>query len=121
MSSPLDVVARAYRAISARDLEGFLACYWPDYRSEQPLHPADSFVGIEPVRQRWQRNLDRMPDLRAEIVGGITAGDDAWVEFRWSGTRTGGQPWEVRGVAIYTVRDDRIASVRLYLDQVAPS
>jgi hypothetical protein len=35
-----------------------------------------------------------------------------------AGERTDGQPFDMRGVAIFELRDDRIAAARLYMEPV---
>jgi hypothetical protein len=44
---------RLTAAQNAHDLDGMLACFHEDYRSEQPLFPARTFQGIEQVRTNW--------------------------------------------------------------------
>jgi hypothetical protein len=48
-----DVIERLRDAQNAHDLDGFVACFDPRYRSEQPVHPDRAFVGSEQVRRNW--------------------------------------------------------------------
>jgi len=41
-----------------------------------------------------------------------------WTEWRWSGTRSDGQAFEMRGVTLFEVTDDQIAAGRLYMEDV---
>jgi hypothetical protein len=39
------VINRLVTAIKDRNIQSFVACFAPDYRSERPLHPADTLHG----------------------------------------------------------------------------
>lgn len=43
MADPRAVIDRLTAAQNARDLQGMLACFHEDYRSEQPIYPARTF------------------------------------------------------------------------------
>jgi SnoaL-like domain len=45
------VTERLLEALNAHDLEGQLACFHEDYRSEQPAHPERAFSGREQARE----------------------------------------------------------------------
>ena len=45
-------------------------------------------------------------------------GDTVWSEWIWSGTRTDGLPFEVRGVTLFQIKDDLISAGSLYLEDV---
>ena len=103
---------------NAHDLEGMLACFHDDYRSEQPLFPARTFQGIDQVRANWSALLDGIPDFHANTLRSAVDGDSVFVEIHWTGTKKDGTPLEERGVLILGIRDDRIAWGRLYVDDV---
>jgi ketosteroid isomerase-like protein len=109
---------RLTAAQDAHDLEGMLACFHEDYRSEQPLFPARTFQGVDQVRANWSALLGSIPDFHAEILRSAVDGDTVFVEIRWTGTKADGMPFEERGVLIMGVREDRIAWGRLYADEV---
>jgi ketosteroid isomerase-like protein len=109
---------RVTAAQNAQDLEGMLACFHEDYRSEQPLFPARSFQGIDQVRANWSALLASIPDFHGEIVRSAVDGDTVFAEIRWTGTKADGTPLDERGVTIMGVRDDRISWGRLYVDEV---
>jgi ketosteroid isomerase-like protein len=110
---------RLTAAQNAHDLEGMLACFHEDYRSEQPLFPARTFRGIAQVRANWSAMLEGIPDFHAEILASAVDGDTVFVEIHWTGTKAAdGTPLQERGVLILGVRDDRIAWGRLYVDEV---
>jgi ketosteroid isomerase-like protein len=95
-----------------------LACFYEDYRSEQPLFPARTFQGIDQVRANWSALLEGIADFRAETLRSAVDGDTVFAEIHWTGTKADGEPFEERGVLIAGVRDDRLAWGRLYVDEV---
>jgi len=114
------VLDRLTAAQNEHDLEGMLACFHDDYRSEQPLFPSRSFQGIDQVRANWSALLAAIPDFRAEVLRSAADGDTVFLEVRWTGTKADGTPLEERGVLIAGVRDDRISWGRLYIDELQP-
>jgi ketosteroid isomerase-like protein len=111
------VSERLLEAINAHDLEGQLACFNEDYRSEQPAHPARAFSGREQVRENWSKLYESIPDFRAELLRLAVAGEAEWGEWIWRGTKEDGTPLEERGVTIMGIRDGQIAWGRLYLEE----
>jgi ketosteroid isomerase-like protein len=109
---------RLTAAQNAHDLEGMLACFDEDYRSEQPLFPVRNFQGIAQVRANWSALLEGIPDFHAETLRSAVAGDTVFAEIHWTGTKVDGTPFEERGVLIAGIRDDRITWGRLYVDEV---
>lgn len=120
MGDPRALLDRLTAAQNAHDLEGMLACFHEDYRSEQPQFPARTFQGIDQVRANWSALLDAMPDFHAEVLRSAIDGDLVFAEVYWQATKINGTPLEERGVVIMGIRDDRIAWGRLYVDEVEP-
>ena len=118
MGDPRALMDRLTAAQNAHDLDGMLACFAEDYRSEQPLFPARNFDGIDQVRANWSALLEGIPDFRAEIVRSAVEGDTLFVEIHWTGTKADGTPFDERGVLIMGIENDRIAWGRLYADEV---
>ena len=113
-----DVLERLRDAQNRHDLDAFLDCFDPAYRSEQPVHPDRAFTGREQVRRNWAAVFDGMPDFQAELLGSAQAGDARWAEWHWHGTRADGTRLEIRGVTILGIQHDRIVWGRLYLEDV---
>lgn len=113
------LLERLTAAQNTHDLEGMLACFHENYRSEQPLFPSRTFSGIAQVRANWSALLEAIPDFRAEILRSALAEDIVFAEIHWTGTKADGAPLEERGVLIAGIRDDRIAWGRLYVGEVA--
>ncbi len=112
------VLERLFRALNEHDLEGLVACFADDYVNETPVHPLRGFTGNEQVRHNWTQIFAGAPDLRAELPRQIVDGDTTWTEWEMSGTRVDGIPFLMRGVVIFRIADDEIASARFYLEPV---
>jgi ketosteroid isomerase-like protein len=114
-----DVLHRLRAAINARDLEGFVACFADDYRSNQPAHPTRSFVGASQVRENWASVFAGISDLTAELLSEATTDDGVVIgEWFWHGAHLDGQPFAMRGVTVLGVERGRIGWGRLYMESV---
>ncbi len=113
----LAMVERLREAINRHDLEAFVACFAPDYHSEQPAHPNRIFTGSAQVRMNWAAFFAGVPDLQAEVVRTTAEGETVWVEWHWRGSRRDQSPLDMRGVTLFAVRDDRIVWGRLYMEE----
>jgi hypothetical protein len=114
----LELLERLHDAQNRHDLDAFVACFDPQYSSEQPVHPDRAFVGSGQVRKNWGAIFEGVPDFRAELLRSACVGAVCWAEWHWEGTRADGTRLDQRGVTIFGVRDDRIAWGRLYLEDV---
>lgn len=115
---PLATLERLVAAQNAHDLAAFVACFQPDYQSEQPAHPARAFKGSEQVRKNWSAIFAGVPDFRSDLLRSAVDGDTAWAEMHWTGTKVDGTPFDQMGIIVFGVREDRIAWGRLYFDEV---
>ena len=107
------IAERLEAATNAHDIDAFVALFAPDYDSRQPAHPDRAFTGSEQVRKNWTAVFAGVPDIRSELISATTDGDTLWSEWRWTGTNL-----DVAGVIIFGIRDDLIASARLYMEDV---
>ena len=108
-------------AMNSHDLDAFVGCFAPDYRSEQPAHPSRAFEGSDKVRENWASVFAGVPDFNAELMVSSTTDDGIEIgEWRWSGTHTDGSPFAMRGVTVMGIEGERIAWARLYMDTVEP-
>jgi hypothetical protein len=113
------IVAAVAAAMNAHDLDAMVALFAPDYRSEQPLHPARGFDGREQVRTNYGVLFGEIPDFRADVLRHATIGDEVWSEWRMHGTKSAdGSPFEYRGMSVWGVREGLIAWARLYFEPV---
>ena len=114
-----DTVARLVDAVNRHDPESMAACFAPEYRSDQPAHPNRGFGGRDQVATNWQAMFAGVPDLTAEVVTETSDGPTSWVEMAWSGHRSDGSAFAMRGVTIMGTREDGlIAWARLYMEPV---
>lgn len=113
-----DVVQRMATLMNEHDLAGVAALVHEDYRSEQPAHPGRAFVGRAQMEANWKAMFDGIPDFHAELVRSAQDGETTWAEWHWTGSRSDGEPFEMRGVTLFEVRQDRIVAGRLYLEDV---
>ena len=109
---------RLVAAQNAPDIDAFVACFVPDYSSEQPAHPDRAFLGSEQVRKNWSAMFAGVPDFHAALLDSASHGSTAWGEFEWRGTKSDGSALHSRGVIIGTVLDGRLAAARLYMEDV---
>ncbi len=112
------LIERLLAAVNAHDLDAAAGVFHPDYRSEQPAHPARAFVGRGQMRANWDAMFTGIPDFRAEILRSVDDGDRAWIEWQWSGTRVDGRRFAMSGVTIFRVDGEHIVAGRLYLEEV---
>ena len=117
-ADPEAVLRRLHAALNAHDLAAFVACFAPDYVSEQPVHPDRQFRGRDQVERNWAAMFAGLPDFHAELVHSAYVGDVVWAEWRWTGRRADGTRLDARGVTLFGVRDGRLAWGRLYMEDV---
>ena len=113
-----EVIDRLVVAVNAHDLDAVAGLIHEDYRSEQPAHPGRAFAGRAQMLANWEAMFAGIPDFCAEICRSVQDGDTTWTEWRWSGTRSDGQAFEMRGVTLFEVTDGQIVAGRLYLEDV---
>jgi len=107
------VVERMNDALNRHDLDAFLDCFDPGYRSEQPAHPNRGFGGKEQVQKNWSAIFERFPDFEADLLRHASEGGTAWSEWCWRATGL-----NMAGVVLMGVEDDRMVWARLYMEPV---
>jgi limonene-1,2-epoxide hydrolase len=112
------VIDRLVLAMNAHDLDAAAGLIHEDYRSEQPVHPGRAFVGRAQMRANWEAMFAGIPDFHAEMCRSVEDGDTTWTEWRWSGSRSDGQAFEVRGITLFEISHDQIVAGRLYMEDV---
>jgi ketosteroid isomerase-like protein len=113
-----DVIGQLVDAMNKHDLDAAASLMHQDYRSEQPAYPSLAFVGRAQMRANWEAMFAGIPDFQAELCRSATDGDTTWTEWHWSGTRSDGQPFEMRGVTLFEIRDGQVVAGRLYMEDV---
>ena len=114
----LEVIRQMVERTNAHDLEGMAALMHQDYRSEQPFHPARGFGGRAQMKANWGAILTGVPDLRAEVPASVQDGDVVWSEWHWWGTTEQGEPFDLRAITQFTVRDGLVVRGRLFAELV---
>ena len=113
-----DVIERLVAAMNAHDLVATGGFIHENYRSEQPAHPNRAFVGRAQMLANWESMFAGIPDFHAEIRRSVEDGDTVWSEWHWSGTRSDGQAFDMRGVTLFQIVGDQVAAGRLYMEDV---
>ena len=117
-TQPLEVLDRLLAAINAHELEAMVSCFAEDYTNETPVHPPRGFRGQEQVRTNWSQIFAAVPNIEARVVRSCVDGETLWTEWEMAGDRVDGSPFLMRGVVIFGVAGDTIASARFYLEPV---
>jgi ketosteroid isomerase-like protein len=108
---------RLLAALNEHDLDAMIALFHADYDSRQPVHEAAAFVGRAQVRANWAAMFAGVPDFHAELIRSVEDGDTTWCEWRWTGMRTDGHPFDHRGVTLFDVRGGVITAGTLYMQE----
>jgi len=116
--SPKLVFERMIQTLNRHDLDAMVACFAPDFRSEQPLHPERDFSGQEGVRKNWSFFFTTVPDIQVDILNEVEEGDTVWAELYYHGIQTDGKRFSVRGVTLLGIQADQIIWGRLYIEPV---
>jgi hypothetical protein len=82
------------------------------------VHPPRGFGGQEQVRANWSQIFAAVPDIHARVVRTSIDGNTLWTEWDIAGNRADGLPFLMRGVVIFGLAGDTIASARFYLEPV---
>jgi len=117
-SSPKSVFERMIRAANRHDLDAMVACFAPDFRSEQPLHPERDFTGQAGVRKNWSFFFTTVPDIQVDILNEVEEGDTVWAELHYHGMQIDGKQFNVKGVTLTGKQADQIMWARLYIEPV---
>ena len=121
MHEPAAVIERLVRATNDHDLDAIAACFAAEYVNETPAHPQRGFHGRSQVRANWANIFEFVPDVTARVLRSAVDHHSVWTEWEMHGTRADGNVHLMRGVIIFVVDDDVIASARFYLEPVDES
>ena len=116
--SPKLVFERMIQTLNRHDLDAMVACFAPDFRSEQPLHPERDFSGQEGVRKNWSFFFTTVPDIQVDILNEVEEGDTVWAELYYHGIQTDGKRFSIKGVTLQGIQDGQICWARLYIEPV---
>ena len=117
-SFPKSVFERMIQAANRHDLDAMGACFAPDFRSQQPLHPERDFTGQTGVRKNWSFFFTTVPDIQVDILNEVKEGDTVWAELHYHGMQSDGKKFNVKGVTLTGIQADQIIWARLYIEPV---
>jgi ketosteroid isomerase-like protein len=110
------VIDRFNEAINRHDPDTVASLLTDDTVFEDTSPPPDGrrVEGKAAVAAFWQDWFARNPDARFEAEEIIVSGDRAVVRWVYRKSRDG-QPWHLRGVDVFTVRDGKVAAKLAYV------
>jgi ketosteroid isomerase-like protein len=113
-SENVDAVRRAFEAFERRDNEATLAAYDPDVEIEAHID-GQVYRGLDGVQEFFRDWLATWDELHSEVEEFIDLGDDviAMMHVRARG-RHSGAPVGRREAHLWTVRDGRLARLRVF-------
>ena len=80
------VIELMAEALNRHDIEAFVECFDPSYRSAQPAHPNRGFGGKEQVRKNWSGMFESFPDFEAQLLRHTSDERVVWGEWHWRAT-----------------------------------
>lgn len=115
-SATLDVVTRFNDAINRHDGAAIAALLTDDtvFENTGPVPDGTRIEGKAAVAAFWEKWLAGNPDARFEAEEVIVAGDHCTVRWIYRKMRDG-QPWHLRGIDVFTVREGKVAAKLAYV------
>ncbi|MBV8807424.1 MAG: nuclear transport factor 2 family protein [Acidobacteriaceae bacterium] len=110
------ILDRFNEALNRHDSKALAPLLTDDTVFENTSPPPDGerIVGKTAVLAFWRDWFARNPDARFEAEEVIVSGDRAVVRWVYRKERKG-QPWHLRGVDVFTVRDGKVAAKLAYV------
>jgi hypothetical protein len=108
--NPADPVQRQLDAYNARDLERFVAEYTDDIQVFRPPATDPVLSGKQAFAAHYANNRFNLPDLHAEVVNRMVAGDTVVDHEQITGLPQG----PLEAIAVYQVAEGRIRAVWFY-------
>jgi steroid delta-isomerase-like uncharacterized protein len=110
------VIDHFNEAFNRHDTDALAALLTDDTVFEDTSPPPDGqrIEGKATVVAFWREWFARNPDARFEAEEIIVTGDRAVVRWVYRKIRKG-QPWHLRGVDVFTVRDGKVAAKLAYV------
>jgi ketosteroid isomerase-like protein len=110
------VIERFNEAFNRHDADALWDLLTDDTIFENTSPPPDGrrIDGKSAVVEYWRAWFMRNPDARFEAEETIVAGDRGVVRWIYRKLQNG-QPWHLRGVDVFTVRDGKVAAKLAYV------
>ena len=114
--STLEVVGRFNEAFNRHDVDGVMAAMTENcvFENTNPAPDGTRYHGQAEVRAFWETFFRSSPDAHFEAEEMFAAGDRCVVRWVYRKTRDG-QPWHLRGVDVFRVRDGKVAEKFAYV------
>jgi ketosteroid isomerase-like protein len=111
-----DIIDRFNEAFNRHDAEALAAWLTDDTVFEDTSPPPDGrrIEGKPAVVAYWRSWFSRNPDAVFDAEDVIVSGDRAVVRWVYR-KRRNGQPWHLRGVDVFTVRDGKVSAKLAYV------
>jgi ketosteroid isomerase-like protein len=115
-AATLDAVRRFNEAFNRHDVEAVMAVMTDDCLFENTAPPPDGarFIGQAEVRSFWEKFFRGSPDAVFEAEEVIALGDRCVVRWIYRKTKDH-QPWHLRGVDVFRVRNGKVAEKLVYV------
>jgi ketosteroid isomerase-like protein len=109
-------IDRFNEAFNQHDLDALSALFTSDtvFEDTSPAPDGRRIEGKAAVVAFWREWFTRNPDALFEAEEVIVSGDRAVVRWVYRKLRNG-QPWHVRGVDVFMVRDGKVAAKLAYV------
>jgi ketosteroid isomerase-like protein len=112
----LETVERFNAAVNRHDVAAVMAAMTEDCLFENTNPPPDGarYTGHAEVRAFWEAFFARAPDAVFDAEEIVALGDRCVVRWIYRKTKDG-QPWHLRGVDLFRVRDGKVAEKLAYV------
>ena len=112
----LEAVRRFNEAFNRHDVDAVMAAMTSDcvFENTNPAPDGKRYHGQAEVRAFWEAFFQSSPDALFEAEEMFAAGDRCVVRWIYQKLRNG-QPWHLRGVDIFRVRDGKVAEKLAYV------
>jgi ketosteroid isomerase-like protein len=111
-----EVIDRFNQAFNSHDADALASLLTDDtvFEDTSPAPDGQRIEGKTNVVAFWRTWFARNPDARFEAEDVIVSGDRAVVRWVYRKMRNG-QPWHIRGVDVFTVRDGKVSAKLAYV------
>ncbi|PSR19932.1 MAG: hypothetical protein C7B45_17475 [Sulfobacillus acidophilus] len=109
-----DIAEQYWRAEETRDVAAILDYYHAD--GELIVPEMGKLRGHSEIKLFYEASINRFPSLQVEILSGFEVGERGAFEWRARFLDHEGRQWNLQGVNVVTVRDNRFEKVHVYYD-----
>lgn len=112
----LEAVKLFNDAFNRHDVDGIMAAMTDDciFENTTPAPDGKRYQGQTEVRAFWEKFFQSSPDALFEAEEIFAAKDRCVVRWIYRKEK-GGQPWHLRGVDVFRVRDGKVAEKLAYV------